>query len=97
MISFLSKFTQMFLKKYISYNIAILLELVTSYVFNLGILFYALLLKGLDNKSFEEESNVYALWMKIEIYTFYFYVFSSIVFLLLVYFLNYRGYWIKKK
>ena len=87
----------MFSKKYIHYNIAILLEIVTSYVFNIGILFYALLLRGLDEKSFKEESNIYALWMKIEIYTFYFFVFSSIFFLLLVYFSNYRGYWIKKK
>jgi hypothetical protein len=35
--------------------------------------------------------------MKIEVYSFYYFVFSSILFLFLAFFTKYRGYWIKKK
>jgi hypothetical protein len=79
------------------YNISIILEIISSFCLNIGILFYALVLKGLDQENFNSEQSIYSFWMKIEVYSFYYYVFSSILFIFLAFFSKYRGYWIKRK
>jgi len=84
------------LKRKSYYKTALIPAMVSSYILNIGILFYALVLKGLDEQNFKNEQSIYSLWMKIEVYCFYNLVFISIIVIFFAYFTKFRGYWIKK-